>query len=459
MILASREAQIAVGDALSLLEKRDGPESLLDFVNRLLPDGQAVEWSDVVTFLDSKPEDLERLKLLVGQWDNQECDSQGWTGDTQPSTHPRRDVIMKLLGASPEFSQFVLAKKAVAQPWVTMVAQPRSRVWYTSRRQNESPVYWHAYRKYLIEKKGWGEEAVDGIGASSSAVLERLADPREVQPQQTKGLVVGYVQSGKTANFAAVISKAVDAGYRLIIVLTGMQNLLRKQTQRRLDMELVGVENILRDMPEYQAVGTPQGEYLDDEEWQTGFSRILGQDVKPRVMRLTSYNHDVVKQIYPSLMFDDYSSSDAYLSGMDSEQVRLIVTKKNGAVLKKLNDAIKYNQKALRNVPTLLIDDESDQATPNTEKPNFGDPALQKHKKINSQIIEMMSMLDRCQYVGYTATPFANVLINVDDDEELFPRDFILALEKPAGYMGAQSFTGDDESDASPDSHPHPLVR
>ncbi len=68
-------------------------------------------------------------------------------------------------------------------------------------------------------------------------------------------------------------------------------------------------------------------------------------------------------------------------------------------------------------------------------------------------------MLDRCQYVGYTATPFANVLINVDDDEELFPRDFILALEKPAGYMGAQLFTGDEESDASPDSHPHPLVR
>src|SRR5581483_12377082 len=95
-------------------------------------------------------------------------------------------------------------------------------------------------------------------------IVEHLADPTAQYIYQSKGLVVGYVQSGKTANFTGVIAKAIDAGYRLVIVLGGTLNLLRAQTQRRLDMELVGRENILRGAPEYEC------EYAADPAWARG---------------------------------------------------------------------------------------------------------------------------------------------------------------------------------------------
>src|SRR6185503_10455964 len=99
---------------------------------------------------------------------------------------------------------------------------------------------------FLEKTRGIDPDGVSSIGASADRILERLGDPAGSAVYRARGLVVGYVQSGKTTNFTAVIAKAIDAGYRLIIILSGTTNLLRDQTQRRLDTELVGVENILR---------------------------------------------------------------------------------------------------------------------------------------------------------------------------------------------------------------------
>ena len=445
-------------DALTLLKTRDEPENLLQLIHPHQWGEAAANWTEVQLLLDSREETLTEFLAVVVQWDNQAQVDGHWMGETQPRTDARRERVMNLLGASPDFSAYIQKKKPTAQPLTAMVAEPTTRVWYTPRRQNQCTTYWHAYRDFVMHRKGWGEDAVDNIDAASTAILERLADPRELQSRRTKGLVVGYVQSGKTANFAAVVSKAIDAGYRLIIVLTGMQNLLRQQTQRRLDMEVVGVRNILGDTPSYEAEGTPQGEYLDDEDWHE-FSDILREPFEPRIMRVTSYNNDLQAEMWPQLMFKEFNSPEDLSQGMADEHVRLIITKKNATVLKKLNDAITANAKSLQHVPTLLIDDESDQATPNTAKPNFNSPELQEHKKINAQIIEMRQKLERCQYLAYTATPFANVLINVEDDQELFPDDFILALEKPARYMGAQSFVAEEGFSDVIGEHPHPLVR
>jgi len=125
----------------------------------------------------------------------------------------------------------------------TVIVNPRWARWYDEDRRRAHHFYWDGYRKVL--ERRLGPDAVASIDSATTEIVGRLADPSGSRPYQSKGLVVGHVQSGKTANFTGVIAKAVDAGYRLIIVLTGTVELLRSQTQRRLDMELVGRENIL----------------------------------------------------------------------------------------------------------------------------------------------------------------------------------------------------------------------
>jgi hypothetical protein len=145
---------------------------------------------------------------------------------------------------------------------------------------------------------------VDVLDAASTQVIERLAKPTAELPRSQRGLVVGYVQSGKTANISAVIAKAIDVGYRFIVVLTGMHEALRRQTQRRLDMEVLGVKNILQSATELAALGSPKGDYLDDPAWLRGeFSDLQGGNPTPEILRLTSLHDDFNQHQAHSLMF------------------------------------------------------------------------------------------------------------------------------------------------------------
>lgn len=253
--------------------------------------------------------------------------------------------------------------------------------------------FWPGFRGVLEAE---GKLALDQIHKevhqSSGKVLAHTNDPTD-KTWSTRGLVVGYVQSGKTTNFTAVVAKAVDNGYNLVIILSGIHNGLRSQTQKRLDKQL------------FQAEATGEG-------W----------------IRLTEAKKDFQKRT---------ESLASAIPGPTQRKALAIVAKKNKAPLGKLKDWIKAAQNTsggLRNVKALVIDDEADQATVDT-------------RVINPLVREILELLPRCTYIGYTATPFANVLIDPAADDptlgkDLYPKDFIINMPKPDGYFGSEKIFG-----------------
>lgn len=222
------------------------------------------------------------------------------------------------------------------------------------------------------------------LDAASTKIVAHLADPT-IRGNKKKGLVVGHVQSGKTANYSAVIAKAGDAGYRVGIVMSGIHNNLRKQTQVRLDHDL--------SIPEL---------------WDP----LTGSDA-------------------------DFGSVPNGTARVASKLHMLAVVKKNSSRLERLRDWLhNIPIEARRACPILLIDDEADQATPNTKA------AVDEMSRINELIREVWSEIPTGTYVGYTATPFANVFMDPNDETEMYPSDFIVDLPRPDAYYGAERIFG-----------------
>lgn len=259
-----------------------------------------------------------------------------------------------------------------------------------------SDLHWPALYGYLLNEKDWDEDDVRGIDDASNEVVSLLENPRD--PQRTgfacRGLVVGHVQSGKTANMTAVMAKALDAGYDTVIVLAGLTNKLRYQTQMRFFNDLV-TRNPLN--------------------WQVLTPNEVNRDFRA-------------------------PPQGGFLSHSDKAQ--LAVIKKNVSPLRELKLAIKRTLPAvLRQLRILFIDDECDQASVNSARGETDMTA------INGAIREILSMLPAVSYVGYTATPFANVLIDPYKIEgmeldDLYPRDFITALPEPGPYFGTRKLFG-----------------
>lgn len=282
--------------------------------------------------------------------------------------------------------------------------------WY--RGPNDNPdCHWMLLNKVLKNKKTrpWNKDMIQSLDVSSSAVMSRLAPPKSNVPFKVKGMVIGYVQSGKTANFSAVISKAIDEGYKLVIVLAGMHNILRKQTQARLNEELF--------KPNETACST-----LTIDEVKGDFQK--RQNIKANSV---------------------LGKKEGWALG---------VIKKNGTTLRNFISWIdEANDSVIQNCPVLIIDDESDQASVNTNEPDE-DPTT-----INGLIRDLMDRFPVCSYVGYTATPFANVLISAEQDSDLYPRDFIISLEKPIGYVGTEELFGRDALGSAPAKEGYPVIR
>jgi hypothetical protein len=127
-------------------------------------------------------------------------------------------------------------------------------------------------------------------------------------------------------------------------------------------------------------------------------------------------------------------------ANLHAARARVMVVKKNKSVLEKLVKDLKKIGPILGEIPALIIDDESDQASVNTTDPKKWEAGTVTRTAINGQISKLLKLLPRAQYVGYTATPFANVFIDPGDEEDLFPRDFLISLPRPSGYMGVQDF-------------------
>lgn len=386
---------------------------------------------------------VELWRRQLTQWDYR--DAPEWS-NSDPRTVQRREDVYRALDIDSATKELLTGLIEVPTGGGPVVISGDFEPWYRPQSEQGRPWYWPSYRKLLTDK-GWPIEAVAGIDEASNRIVERLADPTRLEAYQSKGLVVGYVQSGKTANFTGVIAKAIDAGYRLVIVLSGRLDLLREQTQRRLDIELVGRENILRGASDLES------EYADDPAWIkkkfVSFGQLPSALGAFDIVRLTTRE-------------DDYQSLLQGIVALESEKrergrplydplnlhhssARLMVVKKNEKVLAKLLKDLRKLKTPLGEIPALIIDDESDEASLNGA--NLAKPDAER-TAINQKISELLSMLPRAQYVGYTATPFANVFVDPSDSEDIFPKDFIISLPRPYGYMGASDFH-DLDSDLS----------
>lgn len=369
------------------------------------------------------------------------------TWSTAPTrTDERRTEAYTRLGFDAELRKALDTVVPVFKEPGAIVISKVFQPWYTQDSAGARSFYWHAYEK-LLRRKGWADSAVSSLNEAAHGVVERLSDPTRDQAYGARGLVVGYVQSGKTANFTGVIAKAIDAGYRLVIVLGGTLNLLRSQTQRRLDMELIGQENILRgaDPADFDTlVGI---DYQDDEDWPHKFvthggrpSALGAFDVE----RLTTRDDDYRKLLngIRALEFEKHDRTRPLHDPINLHRAaaRVMVVKKNKTVLSNLVKDLRKIGPLLSEIPALIIDDESDQASINTTDPKKWEAGKANRSAINKLITHLLHVLPRAQYVGYTATPFANVFVDPGDEEDIFPRDFLISLPRPAEYMGVQEF-------------------
>jgi Z1 domain len=385
---------------------------------------------------------LTRFRLTLAIWDAQALGT--WIADTKPGTSERRALIYELLDLDPELlncmNKFVPRAKNES-----VIVSTEFEPWYERVMAEREPFYWKHYSEYLSDK--WGDEgSVAALDLNTTRIVERLSDPERSEAYQAKGLVVGYVQSGKTANFTGVVAKAIDAGYRLIIILTGQTDLLRHQTQRRMDKELVGDENLLRGVDLGDDEALQSVDYYGDPDRKEfvshgGLPSTLGFS---DIYRLTTKKGDYksLAQGIASLDFDRLAPDKPLNAPINLHRVptRIAIVKKNKAVLTKLVKDLKRITAKLEDIPALIIDDESDQASLNTSNPKKWEKGRKERTRINGLISELLGRLPRGQYVGYTATPFANVFVDPSDAGDIFPRSFILSLDRPPGYMGAVEF-------------------
>ena len=292
--------------------------------------------------------------------------------------------------------------------------------WLNSRKSEIDFFYWNRYAKYLEIDKKWSKGVVATIDHVTDKMLDLLGDPLENGSWNRCGLVLGDVQSGKTANYTALINKAADAGYRVVILLSGIIENLRRQTQERLDEGFVGRSS-------------KAALQKNQETIRKGVGNI---DPKYFAMAFTTESND----------FKINTLRSVNMSLLNTTQPVLFVVKKNSRSLENLILWLKtFNMDGAKNtidLPLLLIDDEADNASVNTR--SNGDPT-----KINKLIRTLLTLFKRSSYVGVTATPFANIFIEPDTQEEmlgddLFPRDYIYALSPPSNYIGSNAIFGDD---------------
>ena len=285
--------------------------------------------------------------------------------------------------------------------------------WLDGERSNIEYFYWERYRK-LLGQKEFSAQVLAAFDSVTDTILGHLENPRKEGKWKRRGMVVGHVQSGKTANYTGLICKAADAGYKVIIVIAGIHNNLRNQTQVRIDEGFIG---------------------FDSTKLLTAASK------QEKIIGVGKYNPSRRPNTFTN-SYRDFNKSTATSVGIPLDnlvQPAIFVIKKNTNTLKNLLDWLtEHNAKrdsSSIDSPMLLIDDEADNASINIKK------GIDEVSRINGQIRQVLAVFNRSCYVGYTATPFANIFIDPDSDddmyrEDLFPRDFIVSLDPPDNYFG-----------------------
>ena len=279
--------------------------------------------------------------------------------------------------------------------------------WYLSRTKDLEMRFTNRNLKYLDSYRHLSPGVIRSLDRVTSDIMDGLGDP-ESGPFNRRGLVMGDVQSGKTNTYTTLCCKAADVGYKVIILLTGTLEILRKQTQSRLDDGLVGSDSarMIKKQP-LMPIGVGM------------------VDPSPKMFVFTTTEND----------FRSSTATSLSIPVQDLSIPLLLVLKKNKKVLSNLCSWLKTNTNGCIQSPLLLIDDEADNASVNT--------SAEEVTAINQSIRDILGLFQSTTYVGFTATPYANIFIDPDVDEDLYPRDFIYCLRSPDNYIGPQSMYSD----------------
>lgn len=363
-----------------------------------------------------------------------------------------KDTISKygvLITDVESFEQFLLKEVTVyTEPAIGVLNDNLiDKTWWSDLRERDDfqSQYWQRYYDYLNRKPTWSLDAIREIDFSTDKIMNALANPTKATIQDRMGLLFGHVQSGKTAHYIGLINKAIDAGYRIIIVFSGIHNSLRSQTQSRLDEEVLGYETSLENLGD-----------MDFEDNVIGVGLGRHNQVRELVQSLTTRDEkgDVNKKTESVSMMPPF----------------IIVTKKIAPVLRRVLGYLKKSPWAEAKegkkfipakYPALIIDDEADQASINTnESYDENGQVLNDYNPttINGLIREILQVFECSSYAGYTATPFANIFIppylSTDKyGKDLYPRDFVFRTPRPGLYVGAKEFfglNGDEQAPAMP---------
>jgi Z1 domain len=311
------------------------------------------------------------------------------------------------------------------------------KAWLKAKKEENEFRFWNRYERFLREAVKLPDPVIRRLDDLTDEVLDRLRDPQTAGAWDRRGLVVGDVQSGKTSNYTGLICKAVDAGYRLIIVLAGVHNSLRSQTQIRLDEGVLGF----------------------DTRFHLSFERT---NQRTGVGLLTGAPLLVAHSLTSSTDTGDFRRTTVQATQIipGGNDPVLLVVKKHVSVLKNLlnwtlsvrgdEDPSSPLGKKIYGVPLLLIDDEADYASANTNEYLDQDGQVipdNDPTKTNKLIRRILASFEQSAYVGYTATPFANIFTHHKDyadtaGEGLFPRSFIVNIPAPSNYLGAEKLFG-----------------
>lgn len=297
-----------------------------------------------------------------------------------------------------------------------MITAKDHKSWYHARIRDLLMEYTDRNTRYLQAERGLNKGVISALDEITNEILDGFGDPQELIFKR-RGLVMGDVQSGKTNTYVRICCKAADAGYKVIILLTGTLETLRKQTQERMDEGFVGFDS----------------------------SALLTRH-KNSCIGVGNYNSKKRVVVYTSAAMD-FRTSVATQINVPLESTKdpiLFVIKKNKSVLKNLNDWLRTinNDRQVEDSAMLLIDDEADNASVNTAD-------IDNVTAINKEIRELLGQFRKNTYVGFTATPYANIFIDPDADADLFPRDFIYSLRSPNNYISPESIYSLDESVAT----------
>ena len=311
-----------------------------------------------------------------------------------------------------------------------VLRNPELPLWFDSKKAEITWSHWGAYAR-MLESKGRPKEILDANEKVIDGILDYSGDPTTPGPWARKGLVMGNVQSGKTQNYIGLINKAIDCGYKSIILLGGHLNDLRRQTQERVDEGVLGIES----------------RHLGQAKSESPLPIGVG------VFRQNSINTGTTTH-------GDFDTRFARKLGfkLTGEDPVVFTIKKHVGVMESLHDWIKdyhfLNPETGKKLegPLLLIDDEADYASINTKH----------HKdevtKTNDYIRKLLRLFHRNTYIGYTATPFANIFIDPDesnfsDDDDLFPSDFMIKMPVPDNYMGQDFYFSQKNESESDGAH------